>query len=93
MVPKMAASWECPSLPMLNFPLKESAQTTFLAMKPVRARAKGSYTHTLSTHTVLASEQRLILGALDMTLLALARDEDHQIADSINYVKCACTCT
>lgn len=32
---EMAASWECPSLPMLNLSLKESEQTSFLGIKPV----------------------------------------------------------
>ena len=32
----MAASWECPSLPMLSLPLKDTAKTTFLGLKPVR---------------------------------------------------------
>ena len=31
----MAASWECPSLPMIHLPMKESSKVTFLALKPV----------------------------------------------------------
>ena len=33
---EMAASWECPSLPMIQLPMKESSKVTFLAVKPVR---------------------------------------------------------
>ena len=33
---KMAASWECPSLPMLSFPMKEAGRASFLGIKPVR---------------------------------------------------------
>lgn len=31
----MAASWECPSLPMIHLPMKDSSKVTFLALKPV----------------------------------------------------------
>ena len=37
----MAASWECPSLPMLSFPMKESGRASFLGIKPVRGGVGG----------------------------------------------------
>ena len=35
----MAASWECPSLPMIHLPMKDSSKISFLAVKPVRCEA------------------------------------------------------
>ena len=38
---KMAANWECPSLPMLSFPMKEAGRASFLGIKPVRGGVGG----------------------------------------------------
>ena len=38
----MAAGWECPALPMLSLPIKESGKASFLAIKPVSFAAVGA---------------------------------------------------